>query len=31
MKKSKRDKYTKVLVYSIVVIFIIGFVVPMFN
>ncbi|MBU3091621.1 DUF4044 domain-containing protein [Clostridium sp. CM028] len=29
MKKKTRDKYTKVFIYSIVVIFIIGFISPM--
>ncbi len=29
MKKAKRDKYTKVIIYGIVFIFTIGFVLPM--
>ncbi|MBU3074011.1 DUF4044 domain-containing protein [Clostridium estertheticum] len=28
MKKQKREKYTKVMIYAIVVIFMVGFVLP---
>ncbi|MBU3110744.1 DUF4044 domain-containing protein [Clostridium lacusfryxellense] len=31
MKKKKRDKFTKVMVYGIVIIFIIGFILPVLS